>query len=222
MAEAIGAVLAFAVGVGVSPVPIIAIIVVLFSERATVNGPVFLAGWLVGLAAVVTAIYLVADALDVGSDATAEDTVSWIRLVLGVVLLVGAWRTGRGRSTADEPAMPTWMSRVDRLSAPRATGLGVALAANPKNLMLAAGAGSSLSQVGASTVEVGAALTAFVLVGSTFVITAVVYDRLGGARARSTLDDARAWLLLHYSAVMAVLFVVFGAVLISQGLGGRG
>jgi hypothetical protein len=38
-------VLPFAVRVAISPVPIIAVILVLFSARARVNGPAFLAGW---------------------------------------------------------------------------------------------------------------------------------------------------------------------------------
>ena len=42
MGQAIGEVLPFAVGVAISPVPIIAVILVLFSARARVNGPAFL------------------------------------------------------------------------------------------------------------------------------------------------------------------------------------
>ncbi len=33
------------------------------------------------------------------------------------------------------------------------------------------------------------------------------------------LDELKAWLSLHNTAVMAVLFLVFGVVLISKGLG---
>ena len=39
--EGIGEVLTFAIGVAISPVPIIAVILMLFSQRARVNGPVF-------------------------------------------------------------------------------------------------------------------------------------------------------------------------------------
>lgn len=222
LSEAIGAVLAFAVGVGVSPIPIIAVILVLFSQRAKVNGPAFLGGWLVGLAIVVTVIYLIADTRDVGTSETADDTVAWLRLALGVALLVGAWRkwTHRPR-VGDEPTMPAWMARIDGFTPRQAGRLGLLLSVNPKNLALATGAGTSLAQVGAGGVEAIAALVAFVLVASAAVITAVVYDLLGGERARASLEDARSWLLLHNSAVMTVLFLVFGAVLVSQALGLR-
>jgi hypothetical protein len=48
MTPGLAEVLPFAVGVAISPVPIIAVILMLFSSRATVNGPMFLIGWAVG------------------------------------------------------------------------------------------------------------------------------------------------------------------------------
>ena len=50
--DGIAAVLPFAVGVAVSPIPIIAVILMLFSSRAKVNGPMFALGWAVALAVV--------------------------------------------------------------------------------------------------------------------------------------------------------------------------
>jgi hypothetical protein len=46
MNEAIGQLLPFAVGVGLSPIPIIAVVLMLATPRARVNGPAFLPGWL--------------------------------------------------------------------------------------------------------------------------------------------------------------------------------
>ncbi len=52
MGAAIGEILGMAVGVAISPVPVIAVILMLFSSRATANSLSFLAGWLIGLATV--------------------------------------------------------------------------------------------------------------------------------------------------------------------------
>ena len=49
MGKVIGEILPFAVGVGISPVPIIAVILMLGTPRGRVNGPMFLLGWLAGL-----------------------------------------------------------------------------------------------------------------------------------------------------------------------------
>ncbi len=58
MGQGISEVLTFAVGVAISPVPIIAVILMLFSQRAKVNGPAFLVGWVLALAAVSTVVYV--------------------------------------------------------------------------------------------------------------------------------------------------------------------
>jgi len=48
---------------------------------------------------------------------------------------------------------------------------------------------------------------------------AVIYELAGGERARTTLEELKEWMIAHNGAVMAVLFLVFGVVLISKGLG---
>ncbi len=57
MGQGISQVLTFAVGVAISPVPIIAVTLMLFSQRARVNGPMFLLGWVVAVALVSVAAY---------------------------------------------------------------------------------------------------------------------------------------------------------------------
>ena len=49
MGAAFGAVLGLAVGGAISPVPIIAVILMLFSKAAKLNSLSFLAGWIIGL-----------------------------------------------------------------------------------------------------------------------------------------------------------------------------
>ena len=46
MGQAIGGSLPLAVGIALSPIPIIAVVLMLTSPRARVNGPAFVLGWL--------------------------------------------------------------------------------------------------------------------------------------------------------------------------------
>src|ERR1700746_1167620 len=87
MGQGISEVLPFAIGIAISPVPIIAIILILFSDRARSNGLSFLAGWVIGLAAVSTVVYLVSDAANAGSDSLPSDSLSRGKVVVGVLLL---------------------------------------------------------------------------------------------------------------------------------------
>ena len=48
MGQAIGGSLALAVGIALSPIPIIAVVLILTSQKARVDGPLFILGWLVG------------------------------------------------------------------------------------------------------------------------------------------------------------------------------
>ena len=218
--EAIAAVLPYAVGMGLSPIPIITVVLVLFSTRARINGPMFLAGWAAGLAGLVTAVYLTTSELEVGTDGTADDGIAWLRVLLGAVLLIAAARKWwRRPGPWEEPSLPAWMMRIEGISPVRALGLGLLLASNPKNLALSFGAGTSLAQLEVPTRQAGAAIVVFALVGSAAVIAAVGYASSGVAGARQRLEQAKAWLALHNGALLAALYVVFGALLVSRGLG---
>ena len=61
MGRGISEVLTFAIGVAISPIPIIAVILMLFSQRARVNGPVFLLGWVGALTIVSGVVYVISD-----------------------------------------------------------------------------------------------------------------------------------------------------------------
>jgi Sap, sulfolipid-1-addressing protein len=52
--EAVGQSLPFAVGIAVSPPPVIVAVLILVTPRARSNGPAYLLGWTFGLAAVGT------------------------------------------------------------------------------------------------------------------------------------------------------------------------
>ena len=221
MGQGVAEVLTFAVGVAVSPLPVIAVILILFSRQANLNGRAFLAGWTVGLAVVGGIAYAIAAGADANSDATASDSMSWLKIVLGVVLLWLAarrWRTRPAPGAATEP--PKWMARVESLRPGQAAGLGALLVvANPKNLILTIGAAVGLAQLGLSTGDVVVALIVFIVVASASIAAPVIYHRRGGARAETTLDNVKAWLVENDATVMAVLFLVFGVDLIAKGIG---
>ena len=220
MAEGIGAVLTYAIGVAISPVPIIAVILMLFSARARVNGPMFMAGWVVALGVVSAVAYAACDAGDAATDSTASDTVSWGQIAVGVFFLLLAARQWRNRpAPGAEPEMPKWMAGIDTFSPAKAFTLGLLLAGvNPKNLLLSAGAGAALAQIGPTTTDAIVSWIVFVVVGSITIAGPVVYYLVGGDRARAALDSTKDRLALHNAAVMTVLFLLFGAKLIGEGL----
>ena len=221
MGQGISEVLPFAIGIAISPIPIIAIVLILFSNRATVNGLSFLLGWVLGLAVVGTAVYLFADAANAATDSTTSDSISWGKVVLGVLLLGLARRNFAKRPAPGQTEeLPKWMATVETITPIKAIGLAIVLSVvNPKNLILAVGACAGLGQLSLSTEDAVVALIVFVAVASSSILFAVGYELVGGQHARETLDHLKGWMTEHNHAVMAVLFLVFGVVLISKGIG---
>jgi hypothetical protein len=219
--QAISEVLPYAVGVAISPLPIIAVILMLFSNRAKTNGPAFLLGWVIGLSVVVGVVYAIADASDVATDSSASDGSSTVQVVLGVVLLVLALRNWRKRPAPGEAAtMPKWMATIDAFTPVKALGLGVVLSAvNPKNLIISVGAATAVAQAGASTSDSVVALAVFVILASLSIAVPVFFYLLGGEKAKTVLDGWKTWLSANNAAVMAVLLLVFGVVLLGKGTG---
>jgi hypothetical protein len=220
MGQGIAEVLTFAVGVSISAMAVIAVILMLFSQRAKVNGLAFLVAWALTLGVVSTVVYVLAHGSDVDTSSSASDTVSWAKIAFGVIFLLLAVRQWRSRPAQGvESPMPKWMAGVDSFTPAKAFGLGVLLAGvNPKNLLLTIGAATGLAQLGPSTADAVGSIVVFVIVGSLTIAVPVVYYLFGGEHAKTKLDELKSWLAVHNAAVMVVLFLVFGADLIAKGL----
>src|SRR5215203_2825925 len=110
MGPAIGEILPLAIGVAISPVPIIAIVLMLGTPRARSNGLAFVVGWVAGLTIVGGALLALASGNSQADDGGPETWVSIVKLVLGLLFMLLAVRTWRGRPSAGQKAaMPKWM-----------------------------------------------------------------------------------------------------------------
>jgi hypothetical protein len=222
MGNVIGDMLPQAIGVAISPLPIIAVILMLFSKRARSNGLAFLAGWVLALAVVGTLVLLLAGAGKVSAGGTPSTISYLIKLLLGLLFWFLAYRNWQKRPKAgEEPEMPKWMAAIDSFTAGRALGISALLAGvNPKNLGLTLAAALTIGQAGLSGGQSAIALLVFVIIASASVAAPVLYYLVAGESAAETLNGWKAWLLANNTAVMFILFLVLGAKLVGNGLGG--
>lgn len=216
MGEAIGQVLGLAVGVAISPVPVIALILMLFSRRAASNSLAFLIGWLVGLTAV--SVIVLAIGLE-GSDGDADGG-GWAKVAIGVLFVALAVKQWRGRpAEGDETRMPAWMASIDEFTAVKAFGMAVLLSAvNPKNLGLTIAAAASIGAVGLGGAEEGVVVAIYVIIASITLIVPVVGYLAARSRMTPLLEVAKAWLMANNATVMSVLFLVLGAKVLGDGI----
>lgn len=215
MAEAIGQILGLAVGVAISPVPIIAVTLMLFSRSAATNSLSFLIGWLIGIAGAATVVLAIG--LD---DADGSDSGGIAQIVIGLLLLALALKQWRSRpGDGEEPRMPPWMATIDELKAPKAFGLAIVLSAlNPKNLGLTVAAAASIGSVGLDPGQEAVVILVYVVLASvTLIVPVVGYFAARDAMAPA-LDALKVWLMANNATVMATLFLVLGAKVLGDGI----
>ena len=219
----IGEILPLALGIAVSPIPIIAAILMLLSPRAKGTSVGFLLGWVVGIVAAVTVFTLLAAVLPESDDDASNPTAGWIKIGLGVLLLLMAVKQWRGRPTGDhEPELPGWMKAIDTMTAPKGAGLGFLLSAvNPKNLLMAAGAGVIIGGSAASleTGEEAVAIAVFTVIAAASIAVPVIGYLVASAKMAGPLESMRHWLVRENAVVMAVLLLVIGVAMVGKGIG---
>jgi threonine/homoserine/homoserine lactone efflux protein len=220
--DAIGQVLSLGVGVALSPVPIIAVVLMLGTPRARANAPAFVLGWVIGLAVVGTIVLLAASGAGASESGEPATWVDVLKLVLGCLLVLVATKQWRGRPhEGDEAALPKWMQTIDTFAPGKALAMGALLSGvNPKNLLLTLAAASAIAQTGIDAGRQAAALAVFVAIGTLGPGLPVAIYFVLGARAERVLDDLKLWMAAHNAAIMAVLCLVIAAKLLGDGISG--
>jgi threonine/homoserine/homoserine lactone efflux protein len=214
-------VLPLALGIAISPIPIIAAILMLLSPKAKGTSVGFLVGWILGIVVAVVVFTLLASIIPEQDPDASKPVSGTIKLVLGVLLLFLAARQWRSRPKAgEEPPLPKWMAAIDDMTAGRGFGLGFILSAvNPKNLIMAVGAGVIIGTGGLTVGEDALVILLFTVIAASTVAVPVIAYLVASARMAAPLESLRAWLVHNNATVMAVLLLVIGVVVIGKGIG---
>lgn len=217
----LGALLPLAIAVAISPIAIIAEILLLLSDKPAKNGGACLAGFVVGVGVVLGILVLVATAIDLSKSGPSKGA-DTVQLVAGILLLVAAVRRFRSRPPAGEaPFTPKWMDGIARFTPVKSLGVGAALgAANPKNIAVGLAGAVAICSAGLSTGQSVVAVVVYVVIAALGVAAPLVVMVSLGRKAPVILDGWKSWLAQNNTAVMAVLLLVFGVVLIGKGVGG--
>lgn len=217
----IGDILPLALAVAISPIPIIATILMLMSPRPKQLGLSFLGGWVGGITVAVVVFTLLGGIIPERQAGGSQPVVGTIQLTLGALLLLLALKQWRGRpAPGEEPELPKWMATIDTMKPGGAAVLAFLLSAvNPKNLLVAVAAGAA---IGHAQLGVGPTITViviFVVIAAITVAAPVVLYLAAPGKAAGVLDGVRTWLVANNAAIMAVLLLVIGAQLLGKGIG---
>lgn len=222
MGRAIGQIIPLAVGVALSPLAIIAVILMLTTSKGRVTGSSFFAGWVIALAALGTIVLVAADEAHADNAGTPAVWVSILQVVLGVLLLIVASRQWQQRPDREaEPELPAWMQKVETFTPSKAAAVAIGFAAvKPKNLLLTIGAATAIAQTETGVPQQAAAMAVFVILASVGVGFPVVVYFFMGARAAGMLAGLRDWMVRENQTIVAVICILIAAKLIGDAIAG--
>jgi threonine/homoserine/homoserine lactone efflux protein len=218
MWHALAQLLPLGIAAAVSSIPIMATILILVSDKRREAGVPYLFGWVLGAALFVVIAMLAAGLLPESRARRHDTAVGTFQIAVGAGLIVlGLTALLAGRSK-QAPELPRWLSRVDTLDSGPAFGLGVALNARPKALLLAAAAGLILHTASLASEATLIAIAFFTLVATSTVVIPVILTLVIPARMEPRLDAARDWLIAKGPALTAIMMVAIGIFIADVGL----
>ena len=219
MGSVIGEILPLAVGIAISPIPIIAVILMLLSPHATGTSVGFMIGWIAGVVVAIVLFTLLSSVIPKGTGCPSPIG-AVIKIIVGALLLFLAlkqWRaSGKGRTT-HYAEMDVGDRHDDRRQSHRSWALVVS--SESKELLLAVSAGLIVGGAGLTFSQTSVVIIIFVLLAACTVIIPVIGYLIASARLAGPLDKLREWLVENNATIMAVLLLVIGVAVIGKGIG---
>lgn len=219
MGDVLGQIFPYAIGVALSPLPLIGVLLVLRSPAGRSAGAAFLLARLAIVLVVSFGAALLTEIIPEPSGISAPGAI--VRIILGCGLMAAAavkWT--RRPKAGDDASVPKWMSTLEGTTIPGAARLGAALTVlNLKELTFGIGAGLT---IGSAEIGIGASVLVAALysaIACAGVILAVIASWSGQARVQSELDNARTWLVRNNAVIVGAVLLIVGAILIGSGIG---
>lgn len=211
--------LPLALATAANPPAVIAVVIMLSSEKSRPGALWFTAGWLVGLFVVGAAAVVLSDALGYrGGPSTAAGVV---KALIGLALIGLAIRKWLGGTSAgdDSAAMPSWMQTLTGLSPWRSFGFAALFAGvNPKTLALNIAGALVISEIVAGPAGRFVTLAVFAIASSLTLIVPLAYGMLAPEHSRESLGRTQRWLVSNNRSITAAVLGILGVMVMVSAL----
>ena len=198
--------------IALEPVPVLAGVLLLATERGRPKAIGFGLGWAFALAV----IGLAAVAVDgvVSTSSTSSTASAVVDIGLGIALFVygAVIRARANRGVAG--STPGWMRRLDTMKPIAAFALGMFL----PPYLIAVAVGNEIVQSGLGSTQEVVAVLLYVVIGSLGVLVPILVTVVRPATADATLGSWRAWLEVNWQIVLAWLLLAIGVYLVVKGV----
>jgi threonine/homoserine/homoserine lactone efflux protein len=208
------------IGIAMSPIPILATILLLSTREARRNGVAYAVGFFIGLTVLSALVVWVVHAYGRSPRSGTSHVVVLGTIAMGLSLMgFSAWQLTRRHQSVEAPPVPRWLRVLDQFRTPQSLGLGLFNSAfNAKNFALLLVAASIVGQSSLDPLQSSIALALLLLFAMVGIIAPLGVYLVGGQRSTTTLEKWKLWLIRHNGSVLAVLFLFFGIILVIKGV----
>ena len=206
--------LPLAVGILISPLPIVAIVAIVLAPRGRIAAPVYT---LVFTAVLLAFIAVGALSSAPASSASPTGTARTVSFVLAIVLALGftalsvaSWlsRPKHGQ----QPKAPSWLAAIDSITPAKAAVLGLIMAVtNTKNIPLALKGGALIGEAHLPLIATAGLCLALAVAGSLLLILPTAVATGGSTRVAAALDRLKTEMIAHNAVMMTALFAILAA-----------
>lgn len=218
MIDALKEALPMAIGLALSPFPLIAIIILLMTPKAKSNSLWFLLGWMLGIYFIGFLVLMIPG---LGTD-QGEATIfsGSVRIVIGIVLLLLAIKTWLKRPRqGDEIVTPKLFLTIDSFGLKKSMLTGFLFsAANVKNMAFSAAGAARINQSLSADGNSFALLAVFALIGSLVLMFPALVYVVAGERIEPTFLIWKKWLIKNNKMLLVIILSFIGLILIKAGL----
>ena len=220
MGPVIGDILPLALGIAISPLPIMATTIMLLSPKARGTSVGFLIGWVAGITLMTTLFVVLAQLLPSTRPHAPALITGIVEILLGLLLVGLAVRTWRARPRAGEkPPVPRWINAIDSLTLWRGLAVGFVYSAfRPKNLLISLAAGVVIGSAGLRLAPSAIVLVIFIVFAASTIAAPVVAYFSGAPRVTTGLEGLREWLLRNVATVTSTALLFLGVVIVGMGI----
>lgn len=208
---------------GATLVPVYPIVVLLLlqSQRGLGKAIAFVAGAVaVRLVQGILFGFVFGAAAEAYPDGGSEVIASTLLLIIGILLLIGAYKKWRKEADPDEPT-PQWMATISGLSGLRAVGTGALfLAVSVKQWVFTLAAIDVIQGAGLGTTTSIAAYLLYTVATQVLVLLPILLVAVAPQRSAQPLTAAQLWLERNNRVILVTASLVFGVWFFYKGISG--